>query len=362
MGLFDASALKIKEISNEEFRSELTSKLQFILDKEFPSQLNKRTIKNSKDSINFACPYCGDSVSDSTKKRAHLILRGKFMNLFKCFNCGKCTSITKFFSDFNQDLPLTSIDYINNHQADLAQSTITASENISLILEKEVYTELGFTKEYLKQVWNLYELNDYRSNKALQYLRNRMIYHYDKFLYSPQADSLLILNMVDDKVIGIQFRDLSGKKKAKYITFGLKKLHEHLKTGKEISDELNSMSMLFNLFQVDIKKPVIVIEGPIDSMFIKNSIASCGAFKNISLDIDFWYFYDSDEAGNKESIEKLEKGLYVFMWKLLKDDLRLPKRKKWDINDVMVFCHQNHLNYPVWQKYFSNDSLDILDI
>ena len=362
MGIFDASALQTKKIDNDEFRNELIRQVENILLKEF-KEPNKRKVRNLKDSINFACPYCGDSHNNTLKKRAHLILNGKYVNLFKCFNCGKCVSITTFFHDFNTDLSLGSIDYINTHKADLSGSYEVAVQNISLLLNKDEYLKYSFDREYIKKALNVFEINDIQSDKAKNYLFNRAQYNVDKFLYSPASDMLLILNTIGkDKIIGIQFRDLSGTRKAKYLTFGLKKLHESLKTGIEIPDEVNTMSMLFNLFEVDITRPVIVLEGPMDSFLVKNSIASCGAFKNIKLDIDFWYLYDSDQAGNEQAIEKLKNGFYVFMWDNLKNDLCLPKRKKWDINDVVLFCKKNNLQYPNWRKYFTNDELAILDI
>lgn len=362
MGLFDTSILQTKDINSDEFRWQLILKLEEILDREF-KDLQKKKVKNLKESINFACPYCGDSYQNSTKKRAHLILTGKYVNLFKCFNCGKCTSIIKFFNDFGEDLSLESINYINKHKFDLGNSSTISSQNISLLVNKDEYIKYAFSRDYLKKIWNLYELNDLQSIKAKEYLLGRCQYNFNNFLYSPAADSILILNNIeDDKIIGIQFRDLSGKKKAKYLTFGLSKLHEVLKTNIEISGNINSMSMLFNLFKVDITKPVIVLEGPMDSFLMKNSIASCGAFKNIKLDIDFWYLYDSDQAGNKQAIEKLQEGFYVFLWNNLKKDLCLPNRKKWDINDVICFCKKNNLNIPFWKKYFSNDKLAILDL
>lgn len=359
--LFDSSSLEIKQINNEEFRSQLISKLQNILLREF-NEPQKLKVKNLKDSINFACPYCRDSLHDTTKKRAHLILKGKYANLFKCFNCGKCTSITKFFEDFSEELPLDSIEYINLHPTDLSGNGSVSSETISLLLDKSQYLELSFSRDFIKSVWKVFEIDSPEAATARNYLNKRLQYNYNNFLYSPTTQSLLILNQIDDRIIGIQIRDLSGKKKAKYLTFGLKKLHDVFKTGKDIPEEMNTMSMLFNLFQVDITRPVIVLEGPMDSFFIKNAIASCGAFKNIKLDIDFWYLYDSDKAGIQESLEKLQSGFHVFMWKNLIQDLMLPPKKKWDVNDVMIFCKDKNLKYPNWMKYFSNDSMDILNI
>ena len=61
----------------------------------------KQKIKESKTGLNFACPKCGDSYKDSTKKRAW-ILTDKAEPYFYCHHeCGG-SSLKAFFEEFGE--------------------------------------------------------------------------------------------------------------------------------------------------------------------------------------------------------------------------------------------------------------------
>ena len=96
----------------------------------------------------------------------------------------------------------------------------------------------------------------------------------------------------------------------------------------DIREDIDTLSMFFNVLLVDYNNPIIVLEGPMDSFLIKNSIATCGAGKNIPLELNFYYMYDSDTTGNKKSMEKLNNDHYVFLWDKFKKDIGLPNKNK----------------------------------
>ena len=57
-----------------------------VLKKRFSDNKIKQTLDDSdSDKLNFACPYCGDSNKDSSKKRGNFYLSS---NTYKCFNDG----------------------------------------------------------------------------------------------------------------------------------------------------------------------------------------------------------------------------------------------------------------------------------
>ena len=74
--------------------------VQDVLGLRFNGDHHKTQI-NSEDSdkLNFACPYCGDSEKDPTKKRGNLYLTTQS---YKCFNDGCLTwvPLNKFISTF----------------------------------------------------------------------------------------------------------------------------------------------------------------------------------------------------------------------------------------------------------------------
>jgi hypothetical protein len=131
----------------------------------------------------------------------------------------------------------------------------------------------------------------------------------------------------------------------------------------EVPHNLEELSMLFNLYNVDVSKPVLITEGPMDSLLLPNCIAALGASKKINIGIPLYYVYDSDKAGNEHAVKALNAGAHVFMWNKIKTQYGLPERKKWDINDFFIWCNENKKQYPrLWRDYFTNDSLDMLDI
>ena len=61
-------------------------------------------------------------------------------------------------------------------------------------------------------------------------------------------------------------------------------------------------------------------------------------------------------------IQKLNEGETVFLWTKLINDLSLPYRKKWDLNDCLLWLKAEYKDVPNFEEYFSNDPLDIIDV
>jgi hypothetical protein len=184
-----------------------------------------------------------------------------------------------------------------------------------------------------------------------------------KFLYSERINKLFILNLTNTgNVFGIQIRSFN-KDEAKYKTYNLQKIHEIiLQDNVVIPDDINTLSMLFNVLLIDCTKPVTIVEGPMDSFLIKNCIALCGAAKSLELPFMVRYLFDDDKAGRQHAIDKIREGDPVFLWDKFKADMCLEKRKKWDINDVYIWCGQNGKTFPLLDQYFSDDELDMIEI
>ena len=97
----------------------------------------------------------------------------------------------------------------------------------------------------------------------------------------------------------------------------------------------DDLPLIFNLNNVDKTKTIYVTEGPIDSLFLPNSIAVAGSdFKKIDNDLKETavLIYDN-EPRNYEILKKLEEvidlGYSVCIW----NDKRLDGLK--DINDMV---------------------------
>jgi len=87
---------------------------------------------------------------------------------------------------------------------------------------------------------------------------------------------------------------------------------------------------IFGLDKVDKSKPILVVEGPLDSLFLDNCIAMAGADFN-NFDGDLTIIFDN-EPRNKEIIKRMydvvEKDYNLVVWP---EDMRHK-----DINDMIM--------------------------
>ncbi len=367
--LFSIQNLNINShnISEEEFQKIIYDKLQKILINTFPDTPSKQHIRVHSSRWQFACPFCHDSASDSHKKRGNFIFEeGPFYNGFKCFNCGKFMSISNFFKKFDMNLPLSAVDYLIQHKPEEGKIYTPHEEYKNTIFNVDEISKYAIDLDKLISIFGLQKISREFTPEAYNYLLNRCQYKFQYFLYDVKSSSLVILNTIDNtKVISFQLRPLKSTWKGpKYITISLQKIHDKiLKDNIQIPENIETLSMLFNLYNIDVNRAILVTEGPMDALLLPNCIATLGATKRINLGVPLWYVYDSDEAGNKHAIEKLKNGQQTFMWEKIKKDYLLPQRKKWDINDFIIWCKLNNKNIPkLWKPYFTNNKLDILEI
>jgi len=125
----------------------------------------------------------------------------------------------------------------------------------------------------------------------------------DKALY-PEPRIVIPFYDQEKNLLGFQGRAL-GDSKSKYIT--VKITDEDLK--------------VFGLDRVDLKKRIYVVEGPIDSLFLQNSLATMDAsLYNISLSLgnhDYVFIHDN-EPRNKDVVRQMNKtishGKNIFIW------------------------------------------------
>ena len=370
LNIFDASVISQTasehEMTRDELVEELRPKLEDILKSRFSGNSQKQQIKVYKDRISFAAPCCGDSAKDSSKKRGNIILEGKFKNMYKCHNCGTCMSMYNFFKRNGASLSIRAIDYVIANKADNTYDPGAVDSSMNLLYDTEIIDEFAIDREYFKEKCHLIECDNTATySQANAYLRKRLQFNYKKFLYHPTHNLLFILNLTPSgKIIGLQVRNMNRYFTGpKYKTYKLSKIYSILlHEEKEIPDNIENLSMVFNILLVNYNQPITVVEGPMDSFLIKNCVALCGAGHHMPFDLMYRYLYDDDKTGRKHAIEKLNEGYEVFMWDKLKADLMLPRKEKWDVNDLLIYCTEHKINIPPLANYYSSNNLDLLDI
>jgi len=343
-------------------RSQIIDKVTGILYISHQSH-EKRRVESGTDRINFACPYCGDSASDERKKRGNIYWNDLY---FHCYNCNAHETVDTFLEHFDKNFEgeerVSVINYIKEHRY-----KVQLQETLDFYLFDEI-DKYGLTYEQIGVAFNAYPINEH-THRAYAYLKSRLLHKkLHKFAYDPRRKDLYIFNFSPSgKIIGFQVRTLNGIS-PKYRTYNIQRIYEKLGIKIELPedhiDSLNKISMIFGILEVDMARTFTVFEGPIDAMFMRNSLGITGVKKKIS-EFDeiptVRYFFDNDVEGKRKMIEKAQGGQSVFMWKKLLEDYNIPGKSIKDLNDLVKYEYKYRKgSLSNLDSYFTTTTLDIV--
>jgi hypothetical protein len=360
--------------------------IQSVLNKEFSSKGRRKLIEYT-DRLNVCCPYCGDGKSEF-KKRGNLYLNRL---IYICFNCDKKTTLDKFCKDFNEqidpDKKLEMIEHLN--------SVMTYSDYEGDFVDAKFDDLIDLSE--LERVFSqdLTPISDFKpiqvNGGVYKYLIGRGIpAEFHKNIYQAKfwknEDEhewiIVMLNRRDDKVLGLQIRNLKEGKRRMFKIYNYENLIEWINLGKDTDSELdinqlvvyNKLSYYFNILNINFGDTITVFEGYLDSLFFPNSIGLVGVNTDYRFlennDLDIQYFFDNDEAGYKKSEEKIKEGYPVFLWKKLFEDIVEKKKvddpyallhrisKVKDINKLSTLVDNPHKKLEL-NNFFSKDVLDL---
>ena len=365
----------------------IKNKIQEILNKKFANDSYiKRKIDVYHDRLNFSCVCCGDSLSNIRKKRGNLYLDTL---VYHCYNCGEHMGINTLLHRFGEEL--SNEDKIAVHEiqqnAKKFEKRVSSSQSS---MSMTLLDKLAIPKDILFRQLGI--ISPYKDVTASNYLKSRMISIKDwkYFAYNPLTKELYILNTSpSDRVIGFQIRQLDPKShKQRYTSSRLTKIYSDVfnkdingiverlllkeSLGQKYIDEedgvenivanLDRLSGIFNIMNVNLSQPLTIMEGPIDSLAIANSIALQSAAKHLDGFFDevenVRYLFDNDKTGKEMSLKKMKNHKKVFLWGQYLDMIKSKTNIK-DINDLQK---QNLFNIDIIEKCFSDDEFDAMYI
>ena len=365
----------------------IKDKLQNILNKKFANDSYiKRKIDVYHDRYNICCPLCGDSRTDVRKKRGNLYLDSLS---YHCYNCGGHMGINSFLHHFDEEL--SSEDKIVVHK--IQQNSKKFERRVSgsqSSMSMTLLDRLAIPKMILFKQLGI--ISPYKNERASSYLKSRMIDIRDwkYFAYDTKGDELYIMNITpSDRVIGYQVRQLNPKSnKQRYISSRLTKIYSDVFSkdingiverlllkeplGRKYIEEedgienivahLDRLSGIFNIMNVNLSQPLTILEGPIDSLAVANSIALQSAAKHLDGFFDeietVRYIFDNDKTGKEMTLKKLKEHKTVFLWgKYL--DMIGTKTKVKDLNDLQK---TNQFNRDILEQCFTDDEFDAIYI
>ena len=255
--------------------------------------------KEKKSTLyNFRCPYCGDSQKQKSKARGYFFTKGNDI-IYKCHNCGVGRTLGNFLKDNARDL---YDGYVMERYKDGMTGKRTRVATPKIVHKKPVFN----TGTNLPTISSLN-----KAHPARAYLEQRQIpeealdylYYADKFkryvnsqketfdnLQNDQPRIIIPLRYTDGSWFGVQGRSLSPHSKLRYISI--------------IFDE--TKPKLFGLDRAKLNDPTYIVEGPIDSLFLCNSIAMCGSDVHLGdwgVSNPVWVY--DNEPRNKQIVERI---------------------------------------------------------
>lgn len=225
---------------------------------------------------NVRCPYCGDSVKKKSKKRGFFYTKSDSL-LYRCFNCEISTTFYKVLEYLD---PYLAKEY------SLERFTSGSSKHGNYTKPKTLeFKKPVFQKKTTLNIPSISFLSD--DNLAKRYVLERKIpkgvhkdlyfaENFKKFVIGikPDYEKELIDN---DPRLVIPFRDEFGD------IFALQGRALNKNPLRYITIKLNEdKPKIFGLDRVNKKETIYVTEGPIDSLFLKNAVATADSNLTVS--------------------------------------------------------------------------------
>jgi transcription elongation factor Elf1 len=246
-----------------------------------------RNFKQKNDNLwNFSCPYCGDSKTNTLKARGYVFAKGNDL-FYRCHNCGVGTNVGNFIKHVD---PSLHDEYVfEKYKSGTTSNTYHRTSSVSprIITNPPKFGHIKKRSIFEHGTW----LNDLPSGHfCLTYVENRLIpeEHYDKLLFTsnykafcdaliPNHDKKLVEDArlvipyfnYQNELIAVSGRALeTSDYKLRYVT---------LRTDESTN------KLIYGTDRVDLTKRVYLVEGPLDSLFLNNCVASGDA--NLALTV-----------------------------------------------------------------------------
>jgi transcription elongation factor Elf1 len=217
--------------------------------------------KIAQTTYNFRCPYCGDSRKSRTKARG-FVYKNKHGSLsFECKNCGEYHGFETFLKNNSQTL---FSEYLLEKMSSRGKVVPKIEEEPTSPVYLNKKTERFF--EQAVPVIN--------SPLAYEYVKSRQIpkSKWDRLYYTYDYNQFLQSLGFSTKVEAVPRLLIPEFRNNQLVWFTGRTINEgNLRYDiVKVDDEFDG---IYGLSSLDFTKEIYVVEGPIDSLFIENSVA-----------------------------------------------------------------------------------------
>jgi hypothetical protein len=302
------------------------------IDKQFINRVSStlRNFKWKKDNLaNCSCPICGDSTKNKSKARGFFYQKGNDF-FYKCHNCGVGHNLYNFLKE-------TSPTLCKEYSMERYRNGETGKSNYKKPKGKDLFKFKDNKPEFKKKDKLLNELvclNDLSNEHPAVMFANmrkipkehwKLLYYTDDFTaFATKLDSDNTLYGKDERLVIPFFNSHGDVVACQGRALNMSDEHNARNTVKYITikGDKSIDRLWYGLWRVDPKKRVYVVEGPIDSLFLKNATAlvGAGALKDVPLrfeNSEITYILDN-EPRNKHIVAYVERlielGKEVCIW------------------------------------------------
>jgi len=281
--------------------------------------------KKSNSLFNFRCPYCGDSQKNKSKARGYIFPKGNSY-IYKCHNCSVSTSAIKLIKHVDEKL---YNQFVTEKYREDKTHKESPAEKLSTTL-KQMFKDSNSKLRSLKKVSQLED-----NHPARQFVLKRNIpfnKHY-KIFYAPQFYKWV------NTVVENKFSSIQKDHPRLIIPFYTKEGDMFAFQGRALNNENpkyitikvdESKNKIYGLDDIDWSKRVYVVEGPIDSLFLDNCIAT--AQSDLRVNGNDVVLIPDNEPRNNEVVKQvktyIEGNFNVVIWP---SDI-----KEKDINEMIL--------------------------
>lgn len=258
--------------------------------------------------FNFSCPYCGDSQKNKSKARGYIFPKGNDL-IYKCHNCGVGANVGNFLKHIDSSL----YREYTLEKYKTGETNNSYSANTILNIQPPKFGRVEKAKIFEHAEW-CSKLPS--GHYCLEYLSKRQIpkEFYNKLLFTQhykQFVDALVLNhgkqIVDDARLIIPFYNEYDD----LIAVSGRALETSDKTLRYVTIRTNDSEnkLIYGMDRINLNQSVKILEGPIDSMFLTNCVASGDAnltivANEISSDEKLLIF--DNEPRNKEIVKMMQ--------------------------------------------------------
>lgn len=288
-------------------------------------------VKNKANEYNFVCPFCGD-MNRPNKKKAY-VYRDKW--LFKCYKCGISQHLMTFLKE-NDNAEYNRILFANlDNDMDARNESRRRMRELDEARKKQA-AALPFMEGELISLMD----NNPIAERAVEFCKKRKIRKdvYDMWFVCQEGDQFLKRDSLGALILNEKGLATGNEFKNRLIIPFYKYGGSWTQFDARALDPDNKLRyrnfegvkrQAYNIDFLDVTKPFYILEGTIDSTFIRNSIAIGGIshFDEVIADNpciaehkeNCTVIWDNDQAGELARIDSVKKGYKWFNWSGIKE-------------------------------------------